>query len=411
MLLDRLRKSPGVYRLAKRVQPAYFNLLRARATTVRAMTVRTGLTRLVQNPVRAATTTALYFDPIASARAGLSALALYPDTRAERKLPLGLDWNKREVFEQVQHAHSDEAAVYLLADGRAWGADGTILSRDRQLISNLSPVIRTAPEAHPVFGRPIFQRPRRIDGRVGVLTGPSPGNLSHWLFGVLPRVYLLNHWSGGFNGLDWLITARVDTPFQVECLKRYGVPDTKVIQANPTMFVEANELAVPSFVSPAFVAPSWFLEDLRQRFSDVQPAIGSPRIYISRRSAPGRRVTNEASLISLLQSFDFKIVQFECLPFLEQVALAKGAQIIVSAHGAALSHLAFATVGAAVLELFSANYVNAMYWCLADEVGLDYRCWIAPPAGPSHTDLVRANIEVDLRQIETMVRVLVSDHA
>jgi capsular polysaccharide biosynthesis protein len=400
-----------VYRLAKRFQPAYFNLLRARATAVRAVTAGTGLTGLVQNPVAAATVAALCSDAAASARAGLRALPIHPDIRASRTLPPGLDADKREAFERVQNAHSDEAVVYLLADGRSWGADGAVLTRDRQLIGNLSPVIRTAPDAHPIFRRPIFQKPRRIEGRVGVLTGPSPDNLSHWLFGVLPRVCLLRQGSGGLNGFDWFITPRVRTAFQAECLKRYGVPETKMIQADPAMFVEARELVAPSFVSAAFVAPVWFLEDLRQRFSDVPPAAGSPRIYISRRSAPGRRVTNEAALTTLLEALDFKIVQFERLPFLEQVSVAKGAQIIVSAHGAALSYLAFAAAGAGVLELFSSNYVNAMYWCLADELGLDYRCWLTPSTGSPHKDLVRDNIQVDLRQFEGMVRSLVSAHA
>jgi capsular polysaccharide biosynthesis protein len=95
------------------------------------------------------------------------------------------------------------------------------------------------------------------------------------------------------------------------------------------------------------------------------------------------------------------------LPFLEQIALAKGAEAIVSAHGAALSYLAFAAPGTAVVELFSSAYVNPMYWCLADEAGLDYRCVITPSRASLDRDLVRDNIAVDLRQVETLVRSLV----
>jgi hypothetical protein len=355
------------------------------------------MTEFVQNPVRTETTTALEASAAAAQRSGMRVTQIYSDIQAERTLPRGIDVQQQAAFQPVRNAHSNAGTIFAFADGRVWGPDGTIVSRDRSLIGNLSPVIRMSADAHPIFRRPIFQKPRHIQGRVAVVTGPSPDNLSHWLFGVLPRLCLLNTWNSGFSDIEWVITPRVHTSFQVECLERYGVSRAKLIEASTETFVEASEIVAPSFVSPAFVAPSWFLEDLRRRFADVAPASGAPRLYVSRRDAPGRRVNNEEGLRSLLESRGFVVMQFERIPFLDQIALAKGADVIVSAHGAGLSHLAFAKPGAGVIELFAPNYINPMYWCLADELRLRYRCCIGQSSRPSDSrDLVRQDIDVNL---------------
>ena len=172
---------------------------------------------------------------------------------------------------------------------------------------------------------------------------------------------------------------------------------------------EAREIIAPSFVSPAYVAPPWFLTDLRQRFADVVPAHSAARIYVSRGDAPGRRVKNEEAMTHLLASFNFTTVQLERLSFIEQVALFRGAEIVVAPHGAGLSLLAFARKGAAVVELFAPSYVNPMYWCLADELSLRYRCCAGRDSarGARH-DLVRDDLTVDLEALGSTVESLLA---
>ena len=409
MLLDRIRSSPRLYRLAKRVQPAYFKWLATRASTLRAVTAGTGMARFVQNPVRTADASLLCANDVDAARAGVRCAIVHPNVFASRTLPPGLDEHARRVFADVQHAGSNGGTVFQLTDGRVWGADGAIVTRDRRLLSDLSPAIRLAPEAHPAFQSPIFAKPQRIEGRVAVLTGPSPDNLSHWLFGLLPRACLLDQWSPGLEGLDWVLVPPVRTSFQAECLTRYGVPRDKIIEVETGSFLEAREIVAPSFISPAYVATSWFLDDLRRRFDDVAPATGSPRIWVSRANAPGRRITNESAMDAVIADYGLTTVCLERLPFIEQVALFKGADIVVAPHGAGLSQLAFARPGTGVVELFSAAYVNAMYWCLADQGRLRYRC--CGGKSSSHAmrrDLVREDVTVDIDNIRAALDDLVS---
>jgi hypothetical protein len=406
-LLDRMRSSPSIYRVTKRAQPTYLKWLSLRTSAFRALVATPAISRLLHNPTRIGVAIALATDDQDAASVGLRAASLHPNVRARRTLPPGLEGHASEVFARVQREESGAGNVYTLLSGRVWGADGAIVSRDRRLIGDLSPVIRLAAEAHPIFHRPITVSPKRLDGSLAVATGPSAGNLSHWLLFVLPRLSLLGQWDPGLTHIDWVLTPARTASFHDECLRRFDVPPAKTVAAHAGTFIEARQIVAPSFVSPAFVAPSWFLDDLRQRFSDVTPATGVPRIYVSRRDAPGRRVNNEAAVAAALAPYGFQTIQLEHLPFLEQVALFKGAETIVAAHGAGLTHLAFARANASVVELFSPAYVNPMYWCLADELGLRYRCCIGNPTTTGvRRDLVRENITVDIQRLTSIVESL-----
>ena len=406
-LLDRVRSSPPLYRAAKRAQPAYFKWVSLCTSAFRTLVAMPAVARVFQNPTRIAVATSLAADEEDAARAGLRAVHIHADIRANRTLPPGLDGHPQTVFARVQGENSGAGIVYTLADGRVWGNDGAILSRDRRLIGDLSPVIRLPAEAHPIFRRPLTDSPTRLDGSLGIATGPSAGNLSHWLLFVLPRLSLLGAWDPGLTHVDWVLAPAPTAPFHAECLRRFDVPLSKVIEAHAGTFIEAKQIVAPSFVSPAFVAPSWFLEDLRRRFDDVVPAQGARRLYISRRDAPGRRVINEEAVIAALASLDFHTIQLEHLPFLEQVALFKGADVIVAPHGAGLSHLAFAPPNTSVVELFSPAYVNPMYWCLADELGLRYRCCIgSTTTNRVRRDLVRDDMTVDVHRLTSILKSL-----
>jgi hypothetical protein len=395
-MLDQIRSIPALYRAAKRAQPAYLQWLSLNARVTRSLMGSPGINRLLANPT--AIGAAATMSEEERSRSGLHALSMQPDARAQRTLPPDLRSHQRVIWSEVQHAHSGPAHIFTLADARVWGADGAIVTRDRRLLGDLSPVIRLRPDAHPMFRRPIVTRPRQVDGRLAVATGPSPDNLSHWLFGVMPRLSLITQFDPRLDGTDWIVAPPARTTFQQECIRRFEIPPEKLIEARAMTFLEAREVVAPSFVSPAYVAPRWFLSDLQQRFDDVTPS-GSERIYISRRTAPGRRVLNETAVESMLIARGFKSVRLERLSFVEQVALFKGAEMIVGAHGAGLSHLAFARRDAAVVELFAPSYVNPMYWCLADELGLRYRCCLGESSGNRvERDLVRDDItmEIDL---------------
>lgn len=396
-----IRANPFLYRAAKRAQPLYLRVLAVEAQVWRTAARWSGFSSVLRNPQNVRTAHEMSASPTESIEHRISAEHVRSDRKARRIVPSEISTGARAIFDGVADASSGPGTVYRVKEGFVWGRDGAVLSCDRTLLSDLSPVIRTCPEAHPIFRKPLLRAPRRIDGRLAMATGPSAENLSHWMFGVLPRLALLSMIDPGLR------TARIAVPatrshFHGEFLRRYGAEQGRLVPLDGRSYLRAEEIWAPSFVNPAYVAPRWFLDDLRQRFADVAAVTGAPRLYISRSKAPGRRVRGENVLVAWLEKRGFNTVHLETLPLLEQIALFKGARVIVAAHGAGLSHLAFAAPGTKVFELFAPSYINPMYWCVADELGLEYRCYVGAGDGSTSRDLVRADIILTRADIDRL---------
>ncbi len=86
----------------------------------------------------------------------------------------------------------------------------------------------------------------------------------------------------------------------------------------------------------------------------VVVARDAPRIYLSRsRLADGRRATNESEIEAMMTARGFAVIHPQQLPLLEQIALARRAEIIAGCDGSALHIAAFARPGTRLLALDS----------------------------------------------------------
>jgi len=77
------------------------------------------------------------------------------------------------------------------------------------------------------------------------------------------------------------------------------------------------------------------------------------RIYITRRNERARRIYNEQNLISQLQLLGFEILDPGTLDYRDQIKCFINAQIIVAAHGAALSNIVWCNKDVKIIELNS----------------------------------------------------------
>lgn len=87
-------------------------------------------------------------------------------------------------------------------------------------------------------------------------------------------------------------------------------------------------------------------------------------LYASRAGAAARRVLNEEQLLermrSVLPDFTVKSVDLGSLPFPEQVAAVRAADVFVLPHGGAGPHVLWLHHGAVVIELFPYNDADPM---------------------------------------------------
>ena len=101
------------------------------------------------------------------------------------------------------------------------------------------------------------------------------------------------------------------------------------------------------------------------------------KIFISRKDASSRTITNEDELINFLKNKDFEIINLSEKKFIDQVKIFNSAKLIVAMHGAGLTNLLFCKSNAKVIEITKnfVDYLNTddpIYMKLNDKKNIDW---------------------------------------
>lgn len=256
--------------------------------------------------------------------------------------------------------------VAVIPNGRAWGDKFTravITSDDRLLedISTGSPSLIISSDRLPP--------PVAIEGTVAFLAKNYCYNYYHWMFEFLPQIELLRRSGIDIGSIDKFAVNHCCFPFQRETVSLLGIPLEKIVETYKNNHIQARQLLVSSVITES---TKWACDFLRREFLN-DSIIGlqkKQRIFISRKEK--RRVINEDELVAVLSKFGFKSIAPESLSVAEQVSLFAAAEVVIGAHGAALTNTVFCSPGTKVIEIFAPDYVNPCYRQLSTQVGLEY---------------------------------------
>ena len=274
------------------------------------------------------------------------------------------------------------------------------MTRDDTLLFDLSPYYGAVmPSQHPVFLR--CRPPEIVDvpGSVAVLTTRGSDNYYHFVLDVLPRLELLRR--AGVEPGVYVVDRR--TRFQRELLDHLGLTAERCLGDDRYPYVRAETLLVPSVPDDQLRTPAWIVPWLRTRLLPDDVRRPHLRLYVTRGSVRHtRRVDNEAELLAALEPLGFEVIDPGSLSPSEQARAFAEAEYVVGPHGAGLTNLAFASPGAAVVELFARDYVNECFWALASTVeGLRYRYLVGDgsPVRSRRNRGVASDIVVDPQQV------------
>lgn len=299
-----------------------------------------------------------------------------------------------------------ELRVATLPDGRVLGAQRAVITGSGDLVMEVSRYWGTKrPREQPLFLSPKPPEPLHVPGRLGVLAGRGDTNYYHFIVDILPRLGILEQCADVERPDRWYVPQTF--PFHGQLLDLLGIPADQRIDADEHPHVRADELVVPSLITEK--NPPWMTAWLRSRLLPDGPPDGPrTRICLTRGPSPNNRsVRNEAGVRDLLGTYGFDFVDPGTLSVQDQIATFAQAELIVGAHGAGLTNLAFASPGARVIELFPAGYLLPDYWWLASVVpGLDYRYLSAPARGRglrNRGSAIVTDIDVNLDDLRTLV--------
>ncbi len=404
-MASRLRKW-----LIRRIPTSLHPTLRSlqyRSTRAVGATLRSlpGTSRRLGPPRQMVRTLAEYVDRRNRVRRGAATyMEIYPAQVVTRSLPRTLEAQIHPEFHREARRLALPAGVGVIGRGRVVTATGTVIAPRDYLILDVSETSLTDDAwAHPVFLRPKLGAVTRVDGAVAVVTTWFSSIYYHWLIDAIPRLHLLERSGLPYDHLVVPMTHR----FHRDALALLEIDERKVLGGPEHRHVEAGRLIVPSLPGLIGNAPAWACQYVRSRFlPKAAPGPRRRRLFLSRAKAGTRRLTNEDELLAMLERHGFERVFPEDLPLIEQVRLFAEAEIVVGAHGSGLINLLFCAPGTAVIEIFSPNYMNVMYWALANQLGLDY-AYVRGRDGGQYSAArgrrVHEDITADPRQVQGLI--------
>lgn len=255
-------------------------------------------------------------------------------------------------------------------DLKVYGPTVNVVDEAGHLLADVSIEWGRKAEENWTFRRFILPKAKLVTGRTLVLASTGGGTYFHWITDVLPRFRLAQRAGYNLSIFDHVLVNGLDQRFQQETMQRLGILPERCLSLAPYNHALCLEEAVlPSLPGVPGVVPPETIDFLQSIFT-TKTIVTGRKIFIGRGGATHRALIHEGKIEAMLNERGFESVECEKLSVQEQADIFSSANVVVGAHGAALTNLVFCRPGTRVVELFSPAYVNPCYrdLCVAAEL-------------------------------------------
>ena len=315
-----------------------------------------------------------------------------------RPAPVNLKADERELFGHEYERHFGSAFV--------WDLDSVVALPNGYLLDNGSlreqgfasaPRGTAALKARIRIARHLLSTTPSEIPRGLWITDEFSNGYFHWVCDALPRLEALP--PGEISARTLIVPAMAAFSYVTQSLEAYHLSEVRAFSWHER--IRCRHLQVIGEMAPTGNYRPELMRALRDRMRGHFAATGSGRrIYVSRSGAAVRRIANEAEIVPVLDKLGFERVEPERLSFGEQVRLMGSASILVSNHGAGLTHMCWMGAGTTVLELRrQGDRMNNCYFALAGALGMAYHYLSCPSVDdrrPTHV----ADLVVDPARLE-----------
>ena len=216
-------------------------------------------------------------------------------------------------------------------------------------------------------------------------------NYAHWFTAHLGKLVLLRD-----RGMLGDLVLPADRPAWLDAsLARIGVAPAAELPRGAVLHAEELVLGACDRFRPELLAAA--RDAAADRPADVHGRAGA-RVFVSRRSARGRRLLDEDALAPLLARHGFEPVEMERLSWEAQVARMSRTEVILAPHGAGLTNMLFCPAGATIVEIADPAYPNPNFYAMAAALGHRYATVAGRGVGGGHP--LRQDLAVDPRALE-----------
>ena len=282
--------------------------------------------------------------------------------------------NFKNTFTEFSGKIKHSCKIAVLYDAKVYGSESTVVTKSFNVPIDYSYCFRRKGKDLPIYVLNKLPNPVRLKGTVLILNSSGTNNYYHWLFDILPRIYLYYRRFDDFNKIDYILLNSVNFPFQIDTLELLNVPISKVINTyGEYKYIEADKVIAPSMPSSTSYTVDKFTCEFLRNLIPTKETKNNVRIFISREKANMRKIINEDELFfKLEEKYGFIKVFLEDLRIETQAQLFKDAEIVIGAHGAAFSNLVFCRPKTNVLEFYTNSWLTPSYSCISQLLNLNH---------------------------------------
>jgi len=211
----------------------------------------------------------------------------------------------------------------------------------------------------------------------------------HWVVEMLPRIMGAEQYYKETGERPTLLIPSALPSWAQESLDMVTKGEYEIKQVQQKTY-NVNRLVLPTYPEPSPEACLWMRKRVRNQSIESE---FSRRIYISRRKANRRRVTNESAVVSMLAEYGFDSVVLEDLSIPEQIGLFSQAECIVGPHGAGFANMIYGE-DPTIIEIFG-DQKKTTFYRLAKILNHDY--------SSIQFDSIRKDIRIDIPVLQEML--------
>lgn len=243
-------------------------------------------------------------------------------------------------------------------------------------------------------------------------TSNTTTNFFHWFLDSLQKLEYISINSSDKDNISLIVPANHDKEFILKSINNYNYKS--IIQSNSELLFIRNLTFIPD-IAPTGNYRKDVILSLRQRFKnnlnrDKKLRCENPKkIYITRKNAKKRKILNEDDLMPILNQHDIDVIDMDILPYEEQLKAVYEADVLVSLHGAGLTHMMWMKNNGKVLEIRARNDdSNNCYFTLASDLELQYYYAIADKNNSKLTTQ-QADYTIDPKHFEYVLGVMLTE--
>jgi capsular polysaccharide biosynthesis protein len=214
-------------------------------------------------------------------------------------------------------------------------------------------------------GTPSFVK--KIKGKVfNLCQGDSGNNYFHFLFDIIPKIYLLNS-KIDINKIDYFYVTN-PKKWQIKIFNILGINKKKLLSSkiNKHIFAEVIYAVDHPWYNKGYVQqnvkkiPKWIIYQNRKVFLDKSKNNFKKKIFLDRSQSKYNhcQIHNLINIKNLIIKKKFQTHKPEFLSFKKQVNLFKNSSTIIGAHGAAFSNIIFCKPGTKIIEIIPEDHPN-----------------------------------------------------